>query len=973
MARRSLGDDVKARVKRLFEALLDYVDDEFEDGDKLGIDFNWQSETQLVIRTKRRYLEELTAKDKYEGQLTQAQVREALKRLEDYLKVLEDNRTSIRGSEDWHFTLKLWHKHKEANLRQFDIEWENKRPPKSQVIAKKIKLQIHDLTATSTDLKTVEGESKSVANNIPPSGAKEFVGRTEELLKVHQLLQENKQVGIAAVAGMGGVGKTELATQYARQYLSSYAGGVCWLSAQGNTGTGIIRFFQLKFEIDPPQDWELTEQLEFCWEKWHPGNVLIVLDDVTDYKQQVKPYLPPPELSRFKVLLTTRVQFGSSLPQLRLDVLKPLAAMKLLESIIGRERLKREAWVARKLCEWLGYLPLGLELVGRYLDQQPNLLLEKLLARLERKRLEHEAIQKPDPLMRYELGVAAAFDLSWEQLDDNAQTIGAWLSLYALAPIPLSLEIEDDEEQETWEKALSDLISLHLLQHLGEETYRLHPLIRQFFQQKLNKSAEAEELKRQFAALMVAVAREIPQQPTCEDIINFSPVIPHIEEAANYLIEYINDEDLIWSFTGLGRFYNGQGFYQQAEPWLKQCVEVVKSRLGAEYPDVAASLNSLAGLYYSQGRYSEAEPLFLQALDIAQKSLTADHPQIAIGLNNLAGLYYSQGRYSEAEPLFLQALDIAQKSLPLNHPQIATHLNSLAGLYRSQGRYSEAEPLFLQALDIAQKSLHPDYPSIVIHLNSLALLYSDQGRYSEAEPLLLQSLDIDKKSLPPDHPQIATDLNNLSGLYYSQGRYSEAEPLLLQALDIAQKSLPTNHPQVATDLNNLAGLYYSQGRYSKAEPLFLQALDIDKKSLPPDHPQIAIHLNNLASLYKSQGRYGEAEPLFLQALDIDKKSLLPDHPQIATDLHNLAGLYYSQGCYGEAEPLLLQAIEICHRSLGDNHPNTVKFKGNFAIFLEARNVENRFNIEALREHPLGEQILAQLIAMMEESEDNSPG
>ncbi|MEP0753036.1 tetratricopeptide repeat protein [Trichocoleus sp. Lan] len=829
MARPSYGDDVKARVKRLFEALLAYVNDEFEDGDKLGIDFNWQSETQLVIRTKRRYLEELTAKDKYEGQLTQAQVREALKRLKDYLEVLEDNRTSTKGSEDWHFTLKLWHKDKEANLRQFDIEWEKRRPPKSQATVKKIK------------------EPKSVSNNIPPSGAKEFVGRTEELLEVHQLLQENKQVAIAAVAGMGGVGKTELATQYARQYLSSYAGGVCWLSAQGNTGTGIIRFFQLKFDIDPPQDWELAEQLEFCWKKWLPGNVLIVLDDVTDYKQQVKPYLPPLELSRFKVLLTTRFQFGSSLPQLRLDVLKPLAAMKLLESIIGRERLKREAWVARRLCKWLGYLPLGLELVGRYLDQQPNLSLEKLLARLERKRLEHEAILKADPLMQYELGVASAFDLSWEQLDDNAQFLGAALSLYALAPIPLTLEMEDDEELEIWEKALRDLISLHLVQSLGEESYRLHPLTRQFFQQKLNKSAEADEMKRQFAAAIVAVAREISQQPIREDIINISPAIPHIEEAAKYLIEYISNEDLITPFTRLGWFYKGQGFYQQAEPWLKRCVEVTESRLGAE------------------------------------------HFHVATSLNNLAILYGNQGRYSEAEPLCLQAIEIHNKSLPADHPRIATHLNNLAILYRNQGRYSEAEPLCLQAIEI------------------------------------------DKKSLPADHPRIATSLNNLAELYRNQGRYSEAEPLCLQAIEIHKKSLPADHPRIATHLNNLANLYGTQGRYSEAEPLYLQAIKIYKKSLPADHPEIAIHLNNLAELYRNQGRYSEAEPLYLQAM------------------------------------------AICQRGLGEKHPNTVTVKQNFAVFWMQGMMENRFNIEALQEHPLGQEILAQMIAIMPGSEDNSSG
>jgi hypothetical protein len=71
---------------------------------------------------------------------------------------------------------------------------------------------------------------------------------------------------------------------------------------------------------------------------------------------------------------------------------------------------------------------------------------------------------------------------------------------------------------------------------------------------------------------------------------------------AQNVTDAVSDEDLIWVFTGLGRFYNGQGLYAIAEPWYNQCVEVVKTRLGEEHPSVAASLNNLALLYNSQGR-----------------------------------------------------------------------------------------------------------------------------------------------------------------------------------------------------------------------------------------------------------------------------------------------------------------------------------------------------------------------------------
>ncbi|MEH1813664.1 MAG: tetratricopeptide repeat protein [Nostoc sp.] len=554
---------------------------------------------------------------------------------------------------------------------------------------------------------------KEIHQNIPPAVPfDKFVGREAELQNLHQQLQTFQEVAIVAVAGMGGVGKTELATQYAKQHLENYQGGVCWLSAQGiDVGSQILIFAELKFKLIAPDDWELADRLRYCWQNWQQGEVLLVFDNVTEYKKQVQPYLPP-QLPRFKVLLTTRQKFDRTLPQLSLGVLKPLAAMKLLKSLVDRERLKSEPWVAREICKFLGYLPLALELVRRYLDTMPDLSLETLRKRLEKKRLEHEAIAKANPLMRYEYGVAEAFALSWEQLDENAQRLGCWLSLYALADIPFSVEaIEDDEKQELNEKAIGDLLKLHLLQRQSKGIYRLHPLIRQFFQMKLDELSNADEVKTAFVAQIVEVAKQIPEQPNREDIFNLTPHIPHLAEVATHLSQYLSDEDLIWLFTGLGWFYQGQGLYQQAEPWLQQCEKVTKNSLGLEHPHVAASLNNLAGLYESTGRYSEAEPLYQQALELAKRLLGDNHPHVATSLNNLAALYSSTGRYSEAEPLYQQALELRKRLLEGNHPHVATSLNNLALLYKFTGRYSEAEPMYQQALAICEHTLgvgHPD-------------------------------------------------------------------------------------------------------------------------------------------------------------------------------------------------------------------------------------------------------------------------
>ena len=127
----SYGDTVRDRVRHLFEVLLSLEDAE-QSHPNLKVN---RQEKQLVVRTKLRTLEELTEKDELPGKLTKEQIREAINHLEYYLKILVDNREHPRGSEDWHFTLELWYKDKEENLRRFDAEWQAKLPPKSQILS----------------------------------------------------------------------------------------------------------------------------------------------------------------------------------------------------------------------------------------------------------------------------------------------------------------------------------------------------------------------------------------------------------------------------------------------------------------------------------------------------------------------------------------------------------------------------------------------------------------------------------------------------------------------------------------------------------------------------------------------------------------------------------------------------------------------------------------------------------------------
>ncbi|MEO0934022.1 MAG: tetratricopeptide repeat protein, partial [Cyanobacteria bacterium J06641_2] len=608
-------------------------------------------------------------------------------------------------------------------------------------------------------------------------------------------------------------------------------------------------------------------QSNCCWQNWKPveGKVLIVFDDVTDWESFYQA-LPTANLNRFFVLITTRLRNLNPrlVDEISLDVLSPDDARELLIDLLeDKSRFVKEEFLS-KLCERLGYLPLSLQLVGACLGDDPSLSSEEILQRLNQQGLSADALKSSDST---QLGVKAAFNLSWLKLDKQTQFVGKLLSIFAPDVIPWKL-VEEVSQQLNWSsndvnEARKQLYKFNLIELVSSQgsLYSVHVLIRDFLKDELTSVSfwkalqnkvcgvkTASDFKRAFVRVMLSIAQEIPQTPTRSDIKSVENTIPHLKEVAENLIAVVGDEDLISAFVGITWYYQGQGLYTLAKPWCEQCLSITKQRLGEEHPSVALSLNNLAGIYQFQGRYKEAEPLFLQALGLIKKLLGEEHYSVAISLNNLAGLYRLQGRYKEAEPLYLQALKLRKKLLGEEHSSVALSLNNLAGIYQFQGRYEEAEPLFLQALGLRKKLLGEEHPDVATSLNSLAGLYERQGRYKEAEPLYLKALKLRKKLLGKEHPDVATSLNSLARLYRSQSRYEEAEPLYLQALKLRKKLLGEEHPDVATSLNSLAGLYKSQGRYEEAELLFLQALEIAERKLGVNHPNTVIFRKNLQYL-----------------------------------------------------------------------------------------------------------------------------
>jgi tetratricopeptide (TPR) repeat protein len=770
-----------------------------------------------------------------------------------------------------------------------------------------------------------------------------FAGREKDLADLRAALTSAGSAAVAgrALLGLGGIGKTRLAIEYAWRHTQDYsallfarADDAATLDASLAALVGLLGLPEKEAREDAAKIAAVLRWLED-----HP-TWLLILDNVDDDKAVSAATALMAKLSGGHVIVTARAaNFPATLQTLELDVLDEGAAAAFL---IERTKNRRapaadDEAKARDIARELGGLALALEQVGAFIAQERIgfARYHKLLGE-QRARILDWA--RPE-LTGYPASVGATWAASVDKLKPESRRLLERLAMLAPEPIPdFLLDVAVPGEAEAYDayEARGGLFAYSLAtQAKGESAqgFIVHRLVQDFARRAVSDERAAAALREALAWINAAVPFE------ADDVRNWpvlDPLAPHVLAVAGRADEAGIAEPTARLLNQLAILSYAKARYAEAEPLYCQTLAILESSLGPNHPDVASGLNNLGLLLRATNRLAEAEPLFRRALKIDEASLGPDHPNVAIRLNNLALLLQDTNRLAEAQPLFRRALKIDEASYGPDHPNVAMDLNNLAELLRATNRLAEAEPLYRRALAIGETSLGPDHPEVAIRLNNLGLLLRATNRLAEAEPLFRRALKIDEASYGPDHPQVATDLNNLAELLLATNRLAEAEPLMRRALTIWEKALGANHPQVAVGLNNLAGLLYETNRVAEAEPLFRRALAIWEKALGPDHPQVASGLNNLAGLLYATNRLAEAEPLFRRALMIREGTFGPNHPDVAQSLNNLARLLQDTNRLVEAEPLFRRALAIWEKSLGPDHPSTVTVRENLTALEAAR-------------------------------------
>jgi tetratricopeptide (TPR) repeat protein len=786
-------------------------------------------------------------------------------------------------------------------------------------------------------------------HNLPFPPNPLFTGREAELEALHRGLQEQAKIAatqMVAVHGLGGVGKTQLAVQYAWKYLHEFD-AVLWVRTDSAEALeASLAGLASVLRLPEAKEREQAVQIEavLVWLRDHNRWLMIADNADTEAAVQAIRQRLPPSLPGFMFVTSRLSSWPLNLRQLSVDLFSVEEATRYLLARAGeREHEGGGVAAAQRLAEDLGFLPLALEQAASFIVEM-RWSFAKYQEQLHEARLEILS-EGREGGTHYPASVAKTWSMTLEQIGPLARSLLRLAAWFAPDAMPRGIFSADKKvlsealaEQVAVtdlaiDKALGELDRFSLIR-LTSEMVSVHQLLQAVEQDSLPKE-ECERWLVWAARLFNAFAPESPHDVRTWRV--WLPLEPHAEALLGHMERRgVGALPIAVMANQFGLLLSTRGTYARAEPLFRRALEITEKALGPKDPEMAGGLNNLAFLYDAQGQYGKAEPLYERALAIWEEALGPEHPNVATGLSNLAMLYNAQGQYSRAEPFCQRALVIRRKVLDPEHPEVATSLNNLALLYDAQGQYSEAEPLYERALAIWEKALGPEHPNTAQGLNNLATVYFAQGQYGKAESLYERTLAILEKVLGPEHPKLAEGLNNLALLYNAQGQYGKAQPLCERALAIWEEALGPEHPNAATSLNNLAALYDAQGQYEKAEPLYERALAVREKALGREHPEVAQSLSNLAFLWYNQGRYAKAEPFYERALAIQEKALGLEHPNVATSLSRLALLNYSQGEYGKAQPLYERALAIREKALDPEHPEVAQSLNNLAALYDAQ-------------------------------------
>lgn len=648
---------------------------------------------------------------------------------------------------------------------------------------------------------------------IPIARNPYFTGREHLLTLLHKRLSTTRETALIqaqTLYGLGGVGKTQTAAEYAYRYGYKYT-HVFWLHAASRDAliADMLTLAELlnlpkKEEPEQPRIIEAVKR----WMAEHDGWLLIM--DNADDLRMAREFLPLNH--KGYILYTTRAQasgaIAASIAVERLNTQDgTLLLLRWTKHLTGDASLDQvpdvDRAAAERVVETMDGLPLAIVQAAAYMEETGCTPADYL--RIYETHHKDLLAHRSDLVLDYPDSVATTWSVSFklvEQQNPAAADVLRLCAFLAANAIPEELltrgtpalgELPGSVVSDPYhlDKALEVLRRYSLVRRDGSShTLSIHPLVQTVLKDSLDQHTQRAWAERTVRVLSAAFPAS--DQDTGA---NRHAYIPHIQQCAllieQYRLYFPEAGHLLFQAAA---FLYYHGFHPQSESLHRQALAISEKSLGPEHLDVAESLNALGILARCNGDFEQAEEFHRHALSIREKALGPDHPTTLQSLNNLGVLYRNQGKYKLAEPLLQQALGIRERVLGPEHPNTLITFNNLSKLYIEQRKYEQAEQMLKSTLATGEQALKPGDPIIAQALNLLARLYFEQDYSEQAETLWKLSLAILEETLGRDHPATAERLTDLAELFFTQGRYPEAQSFCQKAIDICEKRLGSEHP-----------------------------------------------------------------------------------------------------------------------------------------------------------------------------------
>ena len=679
--------------------------------------------------------------------------------------------------------------------------------------------------------------SQMPIRNVPPRSAA-FIGRTGLLTKLHVEPHTDQPAVVHALHGMGGVGKTALAVEYAHRFAAEF--DVAWWVPAEEPALVAGHLAELADKLDKADNTvsphRLALQLDQLWGLLEDaGRWLVIYDDAADPAGLV-PYLGG---SGGQILITSR---NSSWHDLAIPI--PVGVLARDESItlLRHHVPPLPDSDAGRLADALGDLPLTLGQAGKYLANTGIPLDDYLALRDERAA---ELLARGLPV-NYPVSLAASYQVTLAQLAREQPVALELLSLAAqLAPEPIPRTLftaHPDQLPVTLATTVSDPLafadlilllhqhalievepgSLHL--HTALQTIlRAHPLL----PDRPPVADMAAVAVRLLAAAVPADPWDNPPSWTA-----WRELLPHVLAATDHRRSLGSVGDVVAGLLDCaGRYLHARGEPSAARPWLERALQLYQSTLGEDHRETLGSANNLALNLWALGDYQRACLRYEDVRARCRRVLGAHHPDTLVSTSNLAAALSGLGKHQDACRLHAEILDWSRKTLGEDNLRTLTAAANLAADLRALGKYETAYRYDQNTLARAKQLLGPEHPHTITAAVNLAANLRSLGRYEEARRLDQDALTWRRQVLGGDHPHTLISANNLAADLRALGKYDAARELDKDTWERSQRVQGESDPHTLTSADNLAVDLRAIGRHEEADQLEADTLARSRRML----------------------------------------------------------------------------------------------------------------------------------------------